>query len=290
MGFARRDEIFPPSPAFDFLSTHDNSQFRVIEVDIPYSSNAPLMYGLHSADGYEIGFTGHAFLDDLINLGSNGINFLPDRLLERSDRRIDLLNVKYVVVPAFVPNFKRFSQSDRFEQVFNNEYVAIFQNRSALPRTWLVAASGMEAFSDVETEVGRLKSSDFDPLKSVTSSERPPSISAAVPQPGSFSGSANLVESGATRFAITTKASNSAILLFSQPYYPGWKALIDGTPAQIFKADVMLTGVPVPAGAHEVVLVFQPLSFRIGLAVTILSIMILLAIAIGRGFPSHLRL
>ncbi len=280
MGFASRDEIFPPAPAFDFLLHQDDSQFRIIQVGLPYSSNAPLMYGLRSADGYEVALSGRqrAFVEDLIDRNSNGINFLSDRILERTDRRLDLLNVKYVLLPAFVPDFKRFLQSNRFVQAFNNGSVAIFENPAALPSAWVVSASGVEIVRDLTKEVNRLKSPAFDPMKSVTVSEAPQLFSVPDAASDPFSGSAKVVESDARRVAIKTEASSPAILIFSQMYYPGWKAMIDHRPSQIVPVDVALIGIPVPAGVHEVVLVFQPLSFRIGLGLTTLSIVVLLAI------------
>ena len=182
-GLASRGDIFPPSPVFDFLA-RDKSAYRIIAVGLPYSANAPLMYGLESADGYEIDVPvrQRAFLDDLIRpaVEANGINFVADHILQDRDRRLDLLNVKYVVAPAFGPDFKQFSQSGRFAEVFNNKEVAIFQNASVLPRVWLVPASGIETLRDLHAEVSRLKNPAFDPLKFVTISQTLPP-----PDPGS---------------------------------------------------------------------------------------------------------
>jgi uncharacterized membrane protein YfhO len=70
-------------------------------------------------------------------------------------------------------------------------------------------------------------------------------------------------------------------LVVSQTYYPGWQAAVDGIPTNVFRVDGTLTGVAVPAGTHEVRLVFRPLSFRIGLGLTMLSATILLTLLGG---------
>ena len=278
-GFAARDEIFPSSPAFDFL-LKDQSPYRAIEVGLPYSSNATVMYGIDSADGYEIDFPKQqrAFLDDLIlpAVDANGINFISDRILKDKGRRLDLLNIKYVVVPAFGADFKQFSQSDRFTKVFANNYVSVFQNPTALPRAWIVPATGMETFTNPDMEVARLKNPEFDPLKSVTITGK----SAAAPSSSAvdFRSSVEITNVNANGLTIKTQSSAPGILVVSQTYYPGWKATVDGTNADILQADGTLTGVPFPAGTHEMRLVFQPASFRIGLFISIIATTILLAL------------
>jgi Bacterial membrane protein YfhO len=290
MGFAGLDEIFPASPGFDFLLHTGNRQFRIIEVGIPYSSNAGVMYGLDSADGYEYGMTSRqlAFSQDLIDPNSNGINFVADRIFETKDHRLDLLNLKYVVVPAGASYISRFTDSGRFLQAFNNGEIVIFENRSVLPRAWLVPLSGMEIFRKVDMEVDRLKSADFDPLKSVTISDMSSAPSTTQTE-HNFNGFADVVESGITRLAIRTQASAPAVLVVSQTYYPGWTAMVDGKLTPTLAADVTLTGIPVPAGAHEVQLVFQPLSFRLGLALTIVATIIMSAMMIGGNRINHGR-
>jgi hypothetical protein len=284
-GLASRGDIFPPSPVFDFLA-RDKSAYRIIAVGLPYSANAPLMYGLESADGYEIDVPvrQRAFLDDLIRpaVEANGINFVADHILQDRDRRLDLLNVKYLVAPAFGPDFTQLSQSGRFTEVFNNKEVAVFQNASVLPRVWLVPASGIETVRDLHDEVSRLKNPAFDPLKFVTISQTLP-----LPDPGSaataadINSSAAITSTGPNSLTVQTQAPAPSVLVVSQTYYPGWSAMVDGKQSDILQADITLTGVSVPAGAHKVSLVFQPRSFRIGLGVTVLTTMILLAMIIG---------
>ncbi len=55
-----------------------------------------------------------------------------------------------------------------------------------------------------------------------------------------------------------------ALLIFSEIYFPGWQATVDGQPAPLLRADYILRAVPVPAGEHTVELTFRPLSFTVG--------------------------
>ncbi|MBQ0143451.1 MAG: YfhO family protein [Prevotellaceae bacterium] len=55
-------------------------------------------------------------------------------------------------------------------------------------------------------------------------------------------------------------SQNGGIVVFSEIYYPGWIATIDGQPADIARADYVLRAMKVPAGHHEIVMQFHPQS------------------------------
>jgi hypothetical protein len=54
-------------------------------------------------------------------------------------------------------------------------------------------------------------------------------------------------------------AASNKIAVFSEIYYPhGWKAFIDGKPADYFRADWTLRAMNIPAGKHEIEFRFEP--------------------------------
>ena len=63
-----------------------------------------------------------------------------------------------------------------------------------------------------------------------------------------------------------------SLLVVSDSYYPGWRAAVDGRPAPLLRTNVLLRGVPVPAGRHQVRLWFDPLSVRLGFALSALAL------------------
>jgi uncharacterized membrane protein YfhO len=48
------------------------------------------------------------------------------------------------------------------------------------------------------------------------------------------------------------------LLVVSQPFYPGWQALVNGEPVPIHQVDALLQGIPLEAGNHHVELRFHP--------------------------------
>ncbi len=288
MGFAKPDEIFPPAPAFDFLAKqNDPMRFRIAQIGLPYSANANIMYQSSSADGYEVCATlPRVFALDFTENRWDGIQFIPERVLNSRDRRLDMLNLKYFILTRNAPEFKQFTLAERFRLVFNNGYVAIFENKSVLPRAFAVPASGVEVIQGRKDQLERLRNRSFDPERSVILSA-PLRLAGTSGEPVSplFKSEVELTNGQMNELAFHAQASEPAVLVLSQTYYPGWKATVDGQEVPVFPANLALTGIPLPAGVHNVRFVFQPLSFKVGAALTLVSVMIAVGL-VAAGFIS----
>ena len=65
-------------------------------------------------------------------------------------------------------------------------------------------------------------------------------------------------------------------IVFSEIYYPyGWKATIDGTPADIYRVNYMLRAINVPAGRHCIHMEFSPDSVKKGDTIAMVCIIIM---------------
>ena len=73
-------------------------------------------------------------------------------------------------------------------------------------------------------------------------------------------------------------------MIFSEIYYPkGWNLTIDGEPAELFRADWILRGAFIPAGEHEIVMRFEPQSYRTGAAISRASSIVLYILLVLSG-------
>ncbi|MFQ5732591.1 MAG: YfhO family protein, partial [Planctomycetaceae bacterium] len=72
--------------------------------------------------------------------------------------------------------------------------------------------------------------------------------------------------------------------------YPGWQATLDGDPVPTCVVDGMFRGVDVPAGRHEIVWRYRPRSFRIGMVVSLATVVLLGGIAIVRDRSARRRI
>lgn len=83
------------------------------------------------------------------------------------------------------------------------------------------------------------------------------------------------------RLVYETHSAKDGIVVFSEIYYPGWKATIDGQPAKLARANYILRAMTVPAGQHTIEMRFDPQSLHVteaiaygALALLIMAIMI----------------
>ena len=83
---------------------------------------------------------------------------------------------------------------------------------------------------------------------------------------------------------LRVRTNDRAFLVVNDSYFPGWEARVDETPSRIFRANVLVRGVAVPAGDHVVALSYRPASFRIGLLVSVLSGAALLVVSTRRAY------
>ncbi len=173
----------------------------------------------------------------------------PERL--NFDRAmLDMLNVKYILCnsPIYDPRYRSLSDSGLF----------IYENTSVLPRAFWVDSvavlPGRRAIFDA------MKSIDFSPTKVMYIETQPPFNVV-----GHDSNNITLDFYNGRKIELTADVQQPAALLLSEIYYPaGWRVLIDGIPAQLYRANYFLRAIFLQPGTHNISFQFAPLSFVIG--------------------------
>ena len=82
----------------------------------------------------------------------------------------------------------------------------------------------------------------------------------------------------------TVNSKNGGIVVFSEIYYPGWKATVDGQSVELGRVNYILRAVNVKPGKHTVVLDFHPTSISTTETIAYISIVILLLAIVGAGY------
>lgn len=82
-----------------------------------------------------------------------------------------------------------------------------------------------------------------------------------------------ITREGFGRTEIDLTACGPGELVLTDRAYPGWEATLDGRPVPISRADWLVRGVAVPAGAHQVVMRYRPWSFRVGALLSLLALL-----------------
>jgi hypothetical protein len=149
----------------------------------------------------------------------------------------------------------------------------LYANHGCLPRAWLVgkwqvAGSPDEAWTAVVSR-------DFSPATTAVL-EAPPSL----PQTDEPAGPVIVERDAGTRLVLRTSDRRPRLLVLADQWYPGWVARVDGRPTPIYRANYLVRAIEVPAGDHTILFSYEPASYRLGRAISLLSLLVGLGVAI----------
>ena len=147
------------------------------------------------------------------------------------------MNIKYLVAvyPIGAPGYRLISRRPEF---IRGGEIYLYQNLNVLPRQYEV--SSFEVITDRAKLLGRMFSGKFDPKKEILL-ERDPGPCAR-------------------------------LLFVSDSYYPGWKVYVDGRERPLLRANYMFRAVALAAGEHKVSFIYDPISFKLGAMVSLLTV------------------
>jgi hypothetical protein len=243
------EQGFRQDATVSFLKNQEGL-FRIFPVGQLFMDNTYAYHGLQSIGGYS-----PAKLKIYQTMIDSALERNTDPQFPWNTSVLNMLNVRYLVVPGLLP------QSDRVEQIYLDQArrVVTYRNPRALPRAWYVAEAKI-AKSDAEV-FAALNAPEFNPARTAVLDRIPdagivPQDSSRVPV---------ITEYRSRRISLKTETTGPALLVLSEVYYPaGWKAFVDGQETEIFRTNYMLRSVVVPAGLHEVVFRFDPGTYRTG--------------------------
>jgi uncharacterized membrane protein YfhO len=71
-----------------------------------------------------------------------------------------------------------------------------------------------------------------------------------------------------------SEGEGGGYLLVDNAWFPGWRAEVDGAPAQVWRANIGFRAVYAPPGTREVVLTYAPRSFVVGAVASAIFIVV----------------
>ncbi|HEU6448583.1 MAG TPA: YfhO family protein [Verrucomicrobiae bacterium] len=73
---------------------------------------------------------------------------------------------------------------------------------------------------------------------------------------------------------IEAEAAAPSLVVVSQTYYHNWRALVDGKPSLLLRANGAFQAVEIPAGDHRIKLIYQDRAFEIGATISLATLVI----------------
>ena len=244
------------SAALEYIKA-DPGLHRIDLATAAWQPNLPQMEGLYSVRGV---YNPLELSDYATYIGSVGFRGSP---------LYNLLGVKYVIGGKNKPP----ADTTFIVPVFDEDpNVTVFLNTLALPRANVVynatVLPSREAIFDAIHEDG------FDPLEEVYLEEG----EALLQEPGEATISVIRYDTNSAAFEVST--DKRAYFLLSDIYHPHWKTAVDGEETAILRADYALRAVPLEPGTHMVEMWYAPPGWTIGLVISSLALLLLVALGI----------
>lgn len=166
---------------------------------------------------------------DLMNaLRANGGNIAALNL-DSLTPVLNMLNTKYYIISA-------------------NDYI---ENPAAAGNGWFVKSLNFVKNADEEMAgLGRI-----NPKQAAVADEK---FRAALDGTPLGDGEVKITKYEPNELHYDVTSAKGGLVVFSEVYYPGWTATVDGKPAEIGRVDYVLRAIKMPAGSHKVVMEFRP--------------------------------
>jgi hypothetical protein len=180
-----------------------------------------------------------------------------------SDRGKQFFGIRYSLMKA--------PQDSQKELYTGNKGIKIFEYPSPYPRAWSVHQT--ESVPDLPAARQRFIAQNFDPRsQALVVKRQPPGVERCSGQNDQVA--MPLHEPNQVR--ITAKLECKGLVVLSDPWYPGWRASVDGHSSKIFEVDGGVRGVVVERGEHTIVMRYRPLSVYLGGGLSFLSLLFVL--------------
>jgi len=188
----------------------------------------------------------------------------------RSTALYDFLGVRYVLGSKEVV-----LDWDKFSLAFAEDpQVNVYRNEGALPRAFVVCRAIVAASHEDAWE--RIHQAGFDPARSVVlEGGQPLDVQSGEPT------SVQVVRYETDALEIAVDSDAEGYLVLSDPFYPGWRAELDGEPATILRANYAFRAVRIPPGVHRLTMTFRPASWLVGLALSGLTLLALVVVSVA---------
>jgi hypothetical protein len=144
------------------------------------------------------------------------------------------------------------------------EAIRVYRVPDTMPRTYAVAQ--VEALDGLAA-LRRLADPSFDPAFRVLLPSGPRGAPSAP-----FRGTSRLVFLAPDRVVLQCDLSSPGYVVLLDGFDPGWKASVDGTPAEVQRANVVFRAVAAPAGRHFVEMAYRPSGAAWGAAFSLLTL------------------
>lgn len=277
---------FPTTPALSYLQEHLDAGERVISVGtwashtnltahVPNVGLVTHVHDIRCADPLFVDRT-HALLDPLSARSWYAIHFWhypePRGRRTASDRLptiLEMLGVRYALDRpggAMPPGHR---------EAYRDDTLVIYENPRAFDRAFIVHE--LEHVASVDNALSRIHEVDLSRVVVLDGPEPAPLPSSSASHGGESVRIANLEPQ---RVVLEAALESEGYVVYTDAFFPGWSATLDGAPVDIVPANVAVRAIRVPAGSHRIEMRYAPSSVRTGLWLALAALALALALLV----------
>jgi hypothetical protein len=177
---------------------------------------------------------------------------------------LDLINVKYVLVPS------TWSIQSPFLEVVYDEEIRIYENKNGFPRAFVVPSYLLcNSRESAYAALGTFTLADFQ--KKVILESEPPPLLVSGGDEKDVQFSVAEVQYGRDKIDIRVSCPRGGFLVLSDNYHTSWKAKVDGTEKPILRANYTMMSVALAPGSQKVEFRFYDIGLHLGPTITALG-------------------
>ncbi|MFA5070618.1 MAG: YfhO family protein [Patescibacteria group bacterium] len=162
------------------------------------------------------------------------------------------------------------------------EKVSASQNIKNLPRFWLVSEVKKQPTQEAAAKILNEEIIDLKTYGLVTGEFAWENKKAAT------GNKIDIIAEKPEKIELAVSSNQPSILVVKDSDYPGWQASLDGQTVKIERINVYMRAIKMPAGNHKITMKYQPVSLRIGAAVSLITILLLIGYLIFLSKPKNL--
>ncbi len=166
-----------------------------------------------------------------------------------------------------------------FHAVYRETSVVVSEFSHPLPRVAIY--QHVRVAPDDESALAQLAAPGFDPRSEVVVQTGAKAVMPLV-NTARRPVSAGTITTYRSRLVETRFTTSSVALVeLNDTFFPGWNAYLDGRPATILRANYLFRGVVVGPGKHVLVFKYEPVSFAVGSALSLLAAAVAVALLVA---------
>jgi hypothetical protein len=193
---------------------------------------------------------------------------------------LDLYGIKYIISvtplgkdPRLELIYARLEGlQGKKKDLLKENTIKLYKYRHAFSRGFFVKE--FSVMEDPKEILSAMSQKNFDPRKKVFLEEEPKWTIVGnhsykdrrLPKNVEFISESN------NRLKLLVRTKEKGFFVLSDTYFPGWKVFINGKEGKIYRANYNFRVIPLHAGTYEIQFVYNPITFKVGVLISLLTL------------------